>query len=69
LSLSYYNIAMSESTVVAGLDADLRERMAARFDPEREREARNWIAHVIGEALPEDEPLIQTLRDGVILCK
>lgn len=60
---------MSESTVVAGLDADLRERMAARFDPEREREARNWIAHVIGEALPEDEPLIQTLRDGVILCK
>ncbi|RKP06851.1 calponin homology domain-containing protein [Thamnocephalis sphaerospora] len=55
--------------VIQGLDADLRERLAAKHDPVREQQAREWIEQVTGESFPEDTSFLVALRDGVILCK
>jgi hypothetical protein len=55
--------------VVPGLDSDLRERLASKYDPERERQAQEWIEHVTGEPFPEGKTFFEALRDGVILCK
>ncbi|KAJ3124497.1 hypothetical protein HK098_001108 [Nowakowskiella sp. JEL0407] len=53
---------------VYGLDKELLAKQNAKYDPEREREARSWIEEVIGEKFPKDN-FIESLKDGVILCK
>lgn len=55
--------------VLYGLDRDIARRMAAKYDPEKERQARQWIADVTGEELHEDVDFATLLHDGVLLCK
>ncbi|KAI9227928.1 MAG: calponin homology domain-containing protein [Piptocephalis tieghemiana] len=56
--------------VIGGLDRDVRGRLAAKYDPGREDAAKEWICTVLGEdPFPEGSSFIQSLKDGVILCK
>ncbi|CAF1160665.1 unnamed protein product [Rotaria magnacalcarata] len=43
-------------------------KIAAKRDPNLDREAQEWIEAVIGEKFPS-EPYEDALKDGVILCK
>lgn len=61
-----------------GLTAELKGKMDAKYEVEKEQEARLWIEDVIGEPLdqsvPAGEPLgpdrfHAALKDGIILCK
>jgi hypothetical protein len=61
-----------------GLTAEIKGKIAAKYEVEKEQEARLWMQDVIGEPLsPEvsdDEPLgpdrfHAALKDGVFLCK
>ncbi|KAK9768145.1 calponin [Basidiobolus ranarum] len=51
-----------------GIDRDLARKIAGKYDPERERQARAWIETVLGESLPYDN-FFDSLHDGIILCK
>ncbi|RKP13976.1 Myophilin, partial [Piptocephalis cylindrospora] len=52
------------------LDRDVRNRLAAKYDPAREEAAKEWICTVLAEdPFPEDISFIQALKDGVILCR
>ncbi|ORY08289.1 hypothetical protein K493DRAFT_309886 [Basidiobolus meristosporus CBS 931.73] len=51
-----------------GIDRELARKIAAKYDPERERQAREWIEGVLNEPLPH-ENFLESLQDGVILCK
>jgi hypothetical protein len=58
------------SEIVQGLDADLRERMASRHDPQRERDALNWLTTVAGvDEVDSSIPLQDALHDGLLLCQ
>jgi len=61
-----------------GLTAEVKGKIAAKYEIEKEQEARLWMQAVLGEALdpevPDDEPLgperfQACLKDGVFLCK
>lgn len=61
-----------------GLTAEVRGKMAAKYEPEKEQEARLWMEAVVGEPMDPnvspDEPLGQqrfqaALKDGIYLCK
>jgi hypothetical protein len=42
--------------------------MAEKYDPERERQAREWLEQVTGTPFASDN-FQESLKDGVILCK
>ncbi|KAG1956088.1 calponin 1, basic, smooth muscle, a [Pimephales promelas] len=50
-----------------GLSADVRNKLAQKYDPQAEEALRTWIHEVTGRTLPED--FMQGLKDGVILCE
>jgi len=50
------------------LERSVRAKLIAKRDPEREREAREWIASVIGKPLL-NKPIEDILRDGTVLCE
>ncbi|KAI0208336.1 Calponin-3 [Lamellibrachia satsuma] len=61
-----------------GLTAEVRGKLAAKYDIEKEQEARLWIEAVVGEpvdsSVPESEALGMdrfhaALKDGILLCK
>lgn len=61
-----------------GLTAEVRDKIAAKYDINLEQEARLWIEAVTGEKVnpnvSSDEPLgldrfHEALKDGVLLCK
>lgn len=61
-----------------GFTAEIKGKMAAKYEIEKEQEARLWIEDVLGEPINpdvnEDEPLgperfHEALKDGIILCK
>ncbi|KAJ3019283.1 Muscle-specific protein 20 [Thoreauomyces humboldtii] len=54
--------------VMGGLDRDLAAKAAAKYDPERENDARHWIESITGEVFPFDG-FQESLKDGVLLCK
>lgn len=54
---------------VSSLDSDLSELRASKYDGASTAEVSAWISTVIGEELPKGEDLMDTLRDGTILCK
>ncbi|RKO87906.1 calponin homology domain-containing protein [Blyttiomyces helicus] len=58
----------SMSIPIYGLDRDLAEKAAAKFDPAREAEAREWIEACTGEKLSSANTQ-ESLKDGVLLCK
>lgn len=51
-----------------GLDKELAEKAAAKFNPQRQDEAREWIEHVTGESFSSAD-FHEALKDGVLLCK
>ncbi|KAJ3041997.1 Muscle-specific protein 20 [Rhizophlyctis rosea] len=53
---------------IYGLDRELAEKAQAKYDPERERQAREWVENVTGEKI-EDPSLQEGLKDGVLICK
>ncbi|KAJ1971180.1 calponin [Dimargaris xerosporica] len=56
-----------DETPLFGLDREIHDRLQAKYDPQRELEARTWIEAVVGEPLEGD--LLDCLKDGVVLCK
>lgn len=50
------------------LVAEIHQRITAKYSPEREHEAREWIELVVGEPFPH-EGFQESLKDGMILCK
>jgi hypothetical protein len=50
------------------LDRDIAQRLQDKYDPVMADEAREWIESCLGEALP-DEDLMDTLKDGTVLCR
>jgi len=56
------------SSRLYGVNREIADRLAAKYSPEREQEAREWIELVIEEQFPSDN-FQESLKDGVILCK
>ncbi|TPX51283.1 hypothetical protein SeMB42_g00286 [Synchytrium endobioticum] len=50
-----------------GLDRELAAKAEAKFDPQRERQAMQWIQDVTGEKLSGS--FQDSLKDGLILCQ
>ncbi len=49
-----------------GIDKDLRAKREAKYDPELERQAREWITAVT--SIPLQGTLHEALMDGTVLC-
>jgi hypothetical protein len=54
---------------VATLQDDLFVKEEMKYNPELERQAKNWIEALLDVTFPADESLISLLKPGVILCK
>ncbi|CAB1454224.1 unnamed protein product [Pleuronectes platessa] len=50
-----------------GLSAEVKNKIAQKYDLQKEEELRNWIEEVSGETIGPD--FQKGLKDGVILCK
>lgn len=50
------------------MTAELQEKKAAKYDPQLEKEARDWMVRIVGEPLPSGT-FHAALKDGVYLCK
>ncbi|XP_063039905.1 calponin-1-like isoform X1 [Engraulis encrasicolus] len=50
-----------------GLSADVKNKLAGKYDPEVEDALRLWIGEITGETLPDN--FMAGLKDGVLLCK
>jgi hypothetical protein len=55
-----------EEDTLGALDRDVKNKIAAKYDPEREREVIEWIEAVTGEDLGGS--LVDGLHDGVVVC-
>lgn len=53
---------------VTSLDKDLRRLRLEKCTPAATNEAREWIESILGERLPSGD-LLESLKDGVALCK
>lgn len=51
-----------------GMTAELKEKQASKYDPQLEKEAREWLVAVVGEPFPGGS-FHEALRDGIYLCK
>ncbi|KAK3252307.1 hypothetical protein CYMTET_38395 [Cymbomonas tetramitiformis] len=67
-----YRVADDSSTApLYGLDAELAAKAAAKYDPESEKQAREWITAITGEDLSQAcgaEAFAAALKSGVLLC-
>ena len=52
-----------------GIDKELAEKAAAKYDPALEAAAREWVQTVAGVAFDPDTTLQQELQSGVVLCQ
>ena len=52
-----------------GLDKELAEKAAAKYDPALEAACRGWIQEVVGVAFAEGSTLEAELKSGVVLCQ
>ncbi|KAI8320707.1 putative muscular protein, partial [Martensiomyces pterosporus] len=52
---------------VYGYDKEIQDKLAAKYDVERERQARKYIEDAIGESLEGE--FLDALHDGTALCK
>ncbi|XP_048353744.1 calponin-2 [Sphaerodactylus townsendi] len=50
-----------------GLSAEVRNRLAQKYDPQKESELREWIEGITGREIGPD--FQKGLKDGVILCE
>ena len=56
-----------QGNVLYGLDKELAEKAAAKYDTGLEGECRAWIENVTGDKLGECS-LQEELKNGVVLC-
>ncbi|OAJ39911.1 hypothetical protein BDEG_23708 [Batrachochytrium dendrobatidis JEL423] len=56
------------SAPIYGLDKELADKAASKYDPKREIEAKEWIEAVVGEKFPSSN-FQDSLKDGVLLVK
>jgi len=54
---------------VSSLDKDMRKLRMDRYTPQAANEVRTFIEESLGERLPPSADLLESLKDGVILCK
>ncbi|XP_064355443.1 calponin-1 isoform X2 [Dromaius novaehollandiae] len=50
-----------------GLSAEVKNKLAQKYDPQRERELRAWIEGATGRRI--GDAFMEGLKDGVILCE
>jgi hypothetical protein len=50
------------------LDQDMKRLRMSRYTPQAAKEVRGWIEDTLGEQLPSGD-LLETLKDGTILCR
>ncbi|TRY97298.1 hypothetical protein DNTS_020590 [Danionella cerebrum] len=50
-----------------GLSAEVKSKLAHKYDPQKEEELRMWISDVTGHMLPDN--FMEGLKDGVVLCE
>jgi len=63
----FANVAPAEEEDTLGaLDRDVKNKIAAKYDPEREREVLEWIEAVTGADLGGS--LVDGLHDGIVVC-
>lgn len=63
-----YKMGFGKAVNVTSLDQDLKDSRSKKFSAQDVQEIEEWIFKVIGESKPE-ESLLDSLKDGVILCK
>lgn len=51
------------------LERQVRAKLAAKRDPEQEREAREWIESILGSKFPAGVSFEDHLKNGVVLCE
>ncbi|KAJ3125321.1 hypothetical protein HK098_000385 [Nowakowskiella sp. JEL0407] len=61
-------LANDDEIPIYGLDKELAEKQAMKYDPEREKAVREYIEAVTGEKFPLPG-FQESLKDGVLLCK
>mmetsp|Transcript_3074 Transcript_3074/g.10027 ORF Transcript_3074/g.10027 Transcript_3074/m.10027 type:complete len:297 (+) Transcript_3074:42-932(+) len=57
----------ANGTPLYGIDKELAEKAASKYDPALEADCRSWLEVVTGTALPEGT-LHEALKSGVVLC-
>ncbi|KAI9002881.1 calponin homology domain-containing protein [Hyaloraphidium curvatum] len=67
-SYSQPDLLDERGTPLYGLDKELSQKRAAKFSPEREKEAKEWIEALIGETFDSDKSFQENLKDGTRLC-
>ncbi|XP_028679208.1 calponin-1 [Erpetoichthys calabaricus] len=50
-----------------GLSAEVKSKLAQKYDPHKEEELRFWIEEITGKKMGES--FMEALKDGVILCE
>lgn len=52
-----------------GLDAELKAKQDAKYDPNLEREVLDWIKALTGVSITPGDDVHEQLKSGVVLCK
>eukprot|EP00320_Phaeocystis_rex_P009446 CAMPEP_0119059052 /NCGR_PEP_ID=MMETSP1178-20130426/3273_1 /TAXON_ID=33656 /ORGANISM="unid sp, Strain CCMP2000" /LENGTH=225 /DNA_ID=CAMNT_0007040055 /DNA_START=75 /DNA_END=749 /DNA_ORIENTATION=+ len=55
--------------VLYGLDKELAEKAAAKYDHQLEAACRAWVQEVAGVVFADDSSLQEELKSGIVLCK
>lgn len=50
-----------------GLSAEVKSKLAGKYDPQKEEELRLWMEDVTGQRIGDN--FMESLKDGVILCE
>lgn len=59
---------MAERPKGYGMTAELQAKKQSKYDPELEKQARDWMEKVVGEPLPSAD-FQEALKNGEYLCK
>ncbi|GBP77790.1 Muscle-specific protein 20 [Eumeta japonica] len=51
------------------LERQVRAKIAAKRNPEQEKEAQEWIETILGAKFPPGEAFEDVLKDGTVLCQ
>jgi len=56
-----------ENDTLGALDRDVKNKIAAKYDPAKEAEVQFWIEDILGD--PFQEGFQESLKSGVRLCE
>ena len=59
----------NSKTPLYGMDKELAERQAAKFDVTLQHQCQSWLEELTGSPLPDPDDFMGSLKDGSILCK